>query len=172
VPDAKAPGGSRITQVGKPLVTDAAGRWERKVKPDRITYYYVAVAAQPELGIAAQTLSARLGLLVAPRLVQTSNPRQKGASFVVTGRILMPGVRGLGQVVIERLKGKAASRVAGIRPKADGRFRLPLRHTKNGAYRYRLSFRPTDPNRLIASSIIFTIRVTSIDPEDEETPAP
>jgi hypothetical protein len=173
VPDAKAPGGSRITQVGKPLVTDAAGRWERKVKPDRITYYYVRIEAQPEAGIATPTASARLGLLVAPRLVQTSNPRQTGASFVVTGRLLMPGVRGLGHVVIERLTGRKASRVAGMRPKANGRFRLPLRHTKNGRYRYRLSFRPADPNRLIASSVIFTIRVTSIDPDDEEKrPAP
>ncbi len=172
VPDAKAPGGSRITQVGKPLVTDAAGRWERKVKPDRITYYYVSIQPQPQLGVAVATVSPRLGLLVAPRLVQTSNPRQTGASFIVTGRVMMPGARGLGRVVIERLKGQAASRVAGVRPRADGRFRLPLRHNKNGTYRYRLSFRPTDGNRLIASSVIFTIRVTSIDPDDEETPAP
>ena len=43
--DPTDPSGYKTVPVGQPLVTDAQGRWERKVKPDRITYYYVSAAA-------------------------------------------------------------------------------------------------------------------------------
>ena len=59
--DPNEPSGYKTVAVGQPLVTDAQGRWERRVKPDRITYYYASAAPQPELGIAAQTVSPRSG---------------------------------------------------------------------------------------------------------------
>jgi hypothetical protein len=174
--DPTDPTGYKTVPVGQPLVTDAQGRWERKVKPDRITYYYVSAAPQPELGIAAQTVSPQVGLMIAPRLVQTSDPRQKGASFKVTGRVLMAGARSYGRIVVERLRGQNAERKGTTVPNADGTFLVKLRHDKNGTYRYRLSYRPLPKyaTRLIASSVIFSITVTSIKPEppDDGQPTP
>ena len=165
--DPTDPSGYKTVPVGLPLVTDAEGRWERKIKPDRITYYYVSAAPQPELGIAAQTASPQVGLMIAPRLLQTSDAHQKGATFKVTGRVLMASARSFGRIVVERLKGTAAERKGTTVPNADGTFALKLRHDKNGTYRYRLSYRPLPKYaaRLIASSVIFSITVTSIEPE-------
>ena len=101
VPPVRRPDRSRAATrpcpVGQPLVTDAQGRWERKVKPDRITYYYASAAPQPELGIAAQTRLAagRPDDRRAPRC-RRRTPHQKGASFKVTGRVLMAGARSYG----------------------------------------------------------------------------
>lgn len=175
--DPTDPTGYKTVPVGQPLVTDAQGRWERKVKPDRITYYYVSAAPQPELGIALQTVSPQTGLMIAARLLQTSDAHQKGATFKVSGRVLMAGARSYGRIVVERLKGQTAERKGTTVPNADGTFSLKLRHAKNGSYRYRLSYRPLPKQsaRLIASSVIFSITVTSIEPEppdDDGQPTP
>jgi hypothetical protein len=163
IADATDPAGFKTKTVGT-VTTDAEGRFERAVKPDRITYYYGQVEPVPELGVAAQTKSPRVGLLVAAKVVQTSDPKQTGAVFRVTGRVMIPGSRSLGKVVVERLKGQAARQVANATPSATGGFSLKLRHTKNGTYRYRLSFRPSDATRLISSSLVFSITVTAITP--------
>jgi hypothetical protein len=161
--DASDPAGFRTIKIGD-VVTDAKGAYTRLVKPDRISYYYGEVAALPDAGIATPARSPRVGLLVAAKLVQTSDPHQKGAIFTVRGRVLMPGSRSLGRILVERLKGTTATKKAQTLTNADGTFSVGLRHTKNGTYRYRLSYVPKDGNRLISSSLIFSITVTAIQP--------
>ena len=104
--DPNEPTGYKTVAVGQPLVTDAQGRWERKVKPDRITYYYASAAPQPELGLAAadDLAAGRADDRRASR-ADVRRRARRARRFKVTGRVLMAGSRSFGRIVVERSEG-------------------------------------------------------------------